>query len=286
MNLATQTSKPARKAWNLKWTKENVLLEAKKYSMPYHFQINSKGAYWAAQQNGWLKEACAHMNGIAIWNLELAKAEAKKYKFRKDFRKNSRGAYQYLIRLSKATLDEACAHMEKRFVWTPETALAEAKKYETRQALRENNDGCYAYLSRMRLTEKAFAHMKTVIIPIEKIEQAQFEKTLREFLVKKKIKFVLLKEFTVSTKGTHRVDILLNLLPLNLKIAIEYKSASRHWKKEAIERQRKFYQKNLTKLKVKETYLVSKTGKYGWSEEKFMEELAKMIKTKAAIKYK
>jgi hypothetical protein len=287
MNLAvTQTPKPARKAWNFKWTKEAVIKEAKNYLMPYHFQLKAKGAYWSAQQNGWLKEACAHMGGIAIWNLKSAQAEAKKYKVRKDFRKNSRGAYQHLVRISKATLDEACSHMEKRFVWTPESALAEARKYSTRQELREKSDGCYTYLFRVKLAEKAFTHMKSVIIPIEKIEQAKFEKVLREFLVKNKIKFVLLKEFTVSPKGSHRVDMLINLISLNLKVAIEYKSDSRHWNKEKIEAQRKFYQKHLAKLKVKETFLVSKKGKYGWSEEKFMEELAKMLKSKKEVKYK
>lgn len=285
MNSVMATAKKPRQAWNLKWTKDAVLLEAKKHQMPYHFQLNAKGAYWAAQQNGWLKEACSHMGGISIWSLQSATEEAKKYNFRKDFRKNSRGAYQFLIRLSKAALDNACSHMEKRFVWTPETALAFAKTCKTRQELREKNDGCYGYLSRMRLTEQAFTHMESIINHVEKIDQAKFETILRDFLVKKKIKFVLLKEFRVSPKSSHRVDMFINLVSLNLKVAIEYKADSRHWKLKDIEKQRKFYQKHLSKMKVKETYLVSKSGKYGWSENQFVEELKQMIKTKKASKY-
>lgn len=269
----------------LKWSKDAVLKEAKKYSKSYHFQNKAKGAYWVAQQNGWLKEACAHMEVQSIWNMKTAFAEAKKYQFKKDFRKNSRGAFQFLWRDSKKTLDKACKHMTDRFTWTKPLALAEAKKFETKQEMREKSAGCMAFIFRAKLEKIAFAHMKEVMIPIEKNAQAEFELKIRELCVKNKVNLVMLREFKMIDSKQYRVDLLINLVNQNIKIAIEYKSDRCSWNREKIEEQRKFYQKHLKKMKVQETYLISTLGKYGWSEEKFLATLEQMIKTKKLEKY-
>ncbi|NJO59702.1 MAG: hypothetical protein HC836_15765 [Richelia sp. RM2_1_2] len=46
---------------NLKWTKENCILEAKKYATKSEFFKNASGAYDAAHRNGWLSICCSHM---------------------------------------------------------------------------------------------------------------------------------------------------------------------------------------------------------------------------------
>lgn len=268
------------------WDKEAVIKEAKKYKKAYHFQLKSKGAYWVAHQKGWLKEACAHMESISIWNMTNAFAEAKKYQFKKDFRKNSRGAFQFLWRHSKKTLDKACAHMTDRFAWTKASAIAEAKKFETKRDMREKSAGCMAFIFREKLDKIAFAHMKEVIIPFEKNAQKEFEDKIRKLCVNPKINLVMLNEFKMVDSKQYRVDLLLNLVNKNIKLAIEYKSDKCSWNKDKIEAQRKFYQKHLKKFKVQETYLVSTHGRYGLSEDQFLILLKKIIKHGKVEKYK
>jgi len=44
------------------WTKENVLLDAKKYSKPIEWEENSPSAVIISGRNGWYEEATAHMS--------------------------------------------------------------------------------------------------------------------------------------------------------------------------------------------------------------------------------
>lgn len=272
-----------------KWTKPNVAKIVAKCKNRYELQVKYKGAYWAAQQNGWLDELFAHKpSELKKWTLATATAKAKEFTTRKQFRLEARGAHNFLQRHSKQALDKACAHMDVKFRWTDEMAINLCKKYSTRKALLQdpNGSGCYAYVFKAKIQDKALSHMEKVLDQVEKREQAVFEKKLRDLLVANKLNFVLLKEFRMVPNKSYRVDLLLNIVPLNMKVAIEFKADASSWKLKEIAKQRAFYQKHLAKLGVKETYLVSTKGKWGWSEEEFLKTLEKMIKTKKVVPFK
>lgn len=50
-----------------KWTKEDVLLESKKYTTRTEFAHGSNGAYLAAYRKGWLKEMTWHIPQVRNW---------------------------------------------------------------------------------------------------------------------------------------------------------------------------------------------------------------------------
>jgi len=79
------------------WTKERVLAEAQKYQVRVAFQKGSTAAYQKAWKEGWLEEACKHMEDIKkptdYWNLETIREEARKYTTRVEFSKINASAY-------------------------------------------------------------------------------------------------------------------------------------------------------------------------------------------------
>ena len=84
------TSEKPSKSW--KWTKEAVLADALKYSSKSEWRKNSR-AYAMATRQGWLDEACAHMQVLwtAKWNKEAVLADALKYQARGEWENNSSG---------------------------------------------------------------------------------------------------------------------------------------------------------------------------------------------------
>ena len=96
-----------------KWTPESIHKEALRYSTRSAFSKGSRGAYQAAQQNGWLDEVCAHMQSKpkTKWTYEAIKNEALNYETRSAFQKGNAGAYHAARR--RGWLDEVCAHMQK-----------------------------------------------------------------------------------------------------------------------------------------------------------------------------
>lgn len=93
------------------WTKERVFAEALKHQRKSDFRDNAGSAYNKAYYNGWLDDACAHMEKPYKWTTkERVLAEALKYKHRGDFSIYSGGAYHAAI--DRGWLDEVCAHMK------------------------------------------------------------------------------------------------------------------------------------------------------------------------------
>ena len=43
------------------WSKNNCMVEAKKYKSRKEFSLNKNSAYDSARRNGWLNDCCTHM---------------------------------------------------------------------------------------------------------------------------------------------------------------------------------------------------------------------------------
>ena len=77
-----------------KWDKETVFKEARKYSTKTAFRKERSGAYYAAIENGWLKEMGWFKRPLHIkWTEEVLFQEAKKYTTRTEFVRGNSGAY-------------------------------------------------------------------------------------------------------------------------------------------------------------------------------------------------
>lgn len=81
----------------MKWTKEKVFEESKKYTSRGNFQKGSSSAYQKALKENWIDDMLwlkSEKKPCGYWkNKNNVLEESKKYKFLKDFREKSGGAY-------------------------------------------------------------------------------------------------------------------------------------------------------------------------------------------------
>lgn len=147
------------------WTKERCFVEARKYTSKLELGKNAPGALVAMKRNGWLKEACSHMNPdkhlLGYWTKERCKNEAIKYKTKSSFRKGCQGAYS--AAWTNGWLEEICMHMNQtqtRGYWTKERCIAEANKYKWRNEFREKGKGAYNAAWTNGWLDEICAHME------------------------------------------------------------------------------------------------------------------------------
>ena len=73
----------------LKYTDDDLVVLAKKYTTLKDFRENSGGAYKTAMNRGILNDITKHMPRVKIWTYDEAKKEAENYDTFADFQKNS-----------------------------------------------------------------------------------------------------------------------------------------------------------------------------------------------------
>lgn len=96
---------------NVKWTKQSLLEEARKYSTRQEFRKGNQSAYNAIAYRKMKDEAFAHMPKMAPrkWTTEALKLEIAKYSTKADFRNANPHAY-YAVK-NRGLLDDLLAHM-------------------------------------------------------------------------------------------------------------------------------------------------------------------------------
>ena len=98
------------------WTKERALKDAKKYKTRNEWDRSSHG-YNYARLNGFLEEACSHMQKVnawttarkKVWTKDAILADAKKYNRPGEWKKSNPSAYAISLRNSWHL--ESTAHM-------------------------------------------------------------------------------------------------------------------------------------------------------------------------------
>jgi hypothetical protein len=154
------------------YTKEQVLLDAKKYQSYPDWRRNSP-LFQIAIKNGWLEECKEHMlsefevrsKGKLVWTKEKAAELAKKYKSRSEFKAANSSAYSR-ARLN-GWLDEICSHMSLKVhpngYWTKDRVLDSANQFKTRTAWMRSSDSAAYNLAREKgWLDEACAHMQWV----------------------------------------------------------------------------------------------------------------------------
>lgn len=91
------------KGSNLKWTKEAVFEESKKYHTINEFRKNCNTAYVVARKNKWLKDM-HWLEKVLKWTKEAVFEESKKHSNRSEFFNGNSVAYR--VALKNKWLDE------------------------------------------------------------------------------------------------------------------------------------------------------------------------------------
>lgn len=133
--------------------------EALKYKSRSEFKRLCSGAYCHAKDQGFLDDACAHMQPTyKKWCEKSVAKEAAKYKTRTDFGIGSYKAYMFAIK--NKIIDSVCAHMEQKLSsWDKESVMLEASKYTNRGDFRAAS-GAYKHAYRFGFIDEACAHME------------------------------------------------------------------------------------------------------------------------------
>ena len=122
------------------WTKERVFEEARKYTMKHLFSKGCRGAYGAAERNGWLEEMTWFEQPIPnkprVWSKEAVFAFAKQFETKTEFRKANKGAYN--VAWKNGWLEEMdWLDTSVREPYTKEEVLTIARQYTTKNDFRK-----------------------------------------------------------------------------------------------------------------------------------------------------
>ena len=153
-------SRPIKK---LKWTKEEVVKNAKMFSSSGEWFKKSPETYHHARRHGWFKEiklTFPVFPKIKKWNKESVALEANKFKHLVEWKRGSNGSYQCAAK--EGWTKELSAHMTpipKGEKWLKEDVLAEARMFSTRIEWKANKEPSYAAALRNGWSEEACAHM-------------------------------------------------------------------------------------------------------------------------------
>jgi hypothetical protein len=98
------------------WTKERCIEDAKNYSTPTEWNLNSKAAFSIAWKNGWLDECCDHMKRTrkpnGYWNnKQRCIQQVLKYSSTGEWQKNHNSSYSAARK--NGWLKECRKHMKK-----------------------------------------------------------------------------------------------------------------------------------------------------------------------------
>jgi len=159
----------------MKWTKNSVAREAKKYRTVSQFFRHNRKAYSAAYNLGIYKNVTKHMTRKTLsgknnprfkWTLNKIKKEASKYFIRSDFCKKSKGAYAAALKMG--ILDRVCVHMPKNASigripnnkkWNRDSLTKEAKKYKTRSKFWKFSGAACFVATKMGILNEICVHM-------------------------------------------------------------------------------------------------------------------------------
>lgn len=140
----------------IKWTKENCLKEARKYTSRADFRNNNSSAYDSMIRNGYLNELDNLFPKLS-YTKEECKAEALKYISRSEFQRSS-SMYRYSY--NRGWIDDICKNMKTRISYSYNNVLYEAKKYNHRSDFQRYSKGAYRWAHRNKFLDDVCSHME------------------------------------------------------------------------------------------------------------------------------
>lgn len=263
-----------KKDISMVWNKTSAFKVAQKVASLYYFKNYHFSCYSWLKKNNLLTEACKHMELKTRWNKVSAFKEAKKHNQRTVFMRSSSGCYKWLKKNN--LLEEACSHMDNLMTnWDKASAFKEAKRCKTRAQLRIESSGCYYWLLRHNLLDQAGKHF-------EEIQKFREKDACNLFLKKlKKYDCIIHREYLIYFQNKKCfIDFYIEIPEKNMSFAVEYKHDASSWTKKHLDHQvGKYNQAFKGNNTFQGTYLVSNTGKHGFSEKQFIYILDVLDKT-------
>lgn len=198
----------AKTKQRIRRSKEELVLEAKKYFRRVDFQKYSNAHYKQAWRKGldFLDQICSHMEAewkIKWEKIEQVQEEALKYTDRTTFARNSTGAYDKAQRMG--WLDTVCAFMGEKSneAYTNEEIEQEAKKYSSKSQFRNESPKIWGAAYKRDNYEDVCSHMDV----LWKIKWDTFEKIHTEAL-----KYKRPSEFKRLSSGAFDAALRLKIL--------------------------------------------------------------------------
>ena len=139
----------------IKWNRESVYREAKKYRTSQEFFEKSKSAYAVSRKHKWFKDYYWMVFGHKKLSINECIERAEKYQTRTEFYKNDSNAYKFLCTYSKESLDKIFGSSKTK-AFSIEECVDIAKKYNSRSELARSHSGVYAKLRKNNILDKLF----------------------------------------------------------------------------------------------------------------------------------
>lgn len=160
----------------LKWTKEVIIEEAKKYKSKVEWSDNCKPSYEAAKvfSEDFFNECSEHMvNPLIRWSNEDIIREARKYKTQSEWKENN--AYSYRLAIEKDDYNfrlECTKHMNNvRIKWTRDKILEQSKKFKYKSVWERECNGSFQAAKTLNKKEPGFYNMCTKHMKLKKREK-------------------------------------------------------------------------------------------------------------------
>ena len=132
----------------IKWTREKVFEESRKYQYKGEFCNGSPQAYRVAQRNGWVEEMPwirEKRKPVNYWTKARVFEKGRKFTNQKEFKENANGAYQAAMRqgwIKEMTWLKPLP-LGIISIWTRENIIEESKKYSSKSEFAENSPTAY-----------------------------------------------------------------------------------------------------------------------------------------------
>lgn len=164
MTEATAHMKKSRKPDGY-WTKDKVMVNARKYTILKDWRVHGSAAYSAAARHGWLREATEHLEVSFVktrrWTKENIRLDAQKYTLLQDWRNNSSVACR--IAVKKGWLEDVASHLKrirkKKGYWSREAVILDALNYTRHKDWIECGTSAYVIAYKHGWFKEATAHM-------------------------------------------------------------------------------------------------------------------------------
>lgn len=144
----------------VKWTKEKLIEDAKRFSTVGEWRKHSKAAVHAAERKSFYNEIRDMLTPTRkTWDLKTVTEDALKYTSKSVWYENSGSAVQWAKRNKQYA--NVTAHMDIfHKTWTKETIAAEALKYTSIKEWRKKSNDSYSAANWHKITPEVSKHMK------------------------------------------------------------------------------------------------------------------------------
>lgn len=149
-----------------KFTKQECLEDALKYSYKEEWLQKSNKFYQASRRHGWYKECVIHMkrppHHNLKWTKEICKIKALEFESKSEWENNSSGSYNKAR--EKKWLEECCTHMKiikhKNGYWDEEKCKKEALKYNSPKEWEYASGSSYNAAQKLKIYKDCISHMR------------------------------------------------------------------------------------------------------------------------------